>query len=121
LALAVIRPFARTPERAPEHDCGLTVFQHACLLGCEGIVSKRLGSATVRPLAGLAKFRTGCSAVKREAEEDWGDGGIRAGPRSSALGLRQTAKGPESEGDGDLPHRHLLLFIESNEIGRDGT
>ena len=27
-----------------EHDCGLTVFQHACELGCEGIVSKRLGS-----------------------------------------------------------------------------
>jgi hypothetical protein len=23
-----------------EHDCGLTVFQHACMLGCEGIVSK---------------------------------------------------------------------------------
>ena len=45
-----------------------------------------------------------------------------AGPRSSALGLRQTAKGPESEGGGGIfPHRHLLLFIESNEIGRDGT
>jgi bifunctional non-homologous end joining protein LigD len=27
-----------------EHDCGLTVFQHACKLGLEGIVSKRLGS-----------------------------------------------------------------------------
>src|SRR3954464_1075171 len=27
-----------------EHDCGATVFQHACALGCEGIVSKRLGS-----------------------------------------------------------------------------
>jgi ATP-dependent DNA ligase len=26
------------------HDCGLTVFQHACQLDCEGIVSKRLGS-----------------------------------------------------------------------------
>jgi ATP dependent DNA ligase-like protein len=26
------------------HDCGLTVFQQACQLGCEGIVSKRLGS-----------------------------------------------------------------------------
>ena len=25
------------------NDCGLTVFQHACQLGCEGIVSKRLG------------------------------------------------------------------------------
>ena len=27
-----------------EHDCGLTVFQHACKMGLEGIVSKRLGS-----------------------------------------------------------------------------
>jgi ATP-dependent DNA ligase len=35
----------RTPERAPvEHDCGVTVFQHACKMGLEGIVSKRLGS-----------------------------------------------------------------------------
>ena len=27
-----------------QHDCGLTVFQHACKMGLEGIVSKRLGS-----------------------------------------------------------------------------
>ena len=27
-----------------EHDCGLTVFHHACKMGLEGIVSKRLGS-----------------------------------------------------------------------------
>jgi bifunctional non-homologous end joining protein LigD len=27
-----------------EHDCGLTVFQHACRMGLEGIVSQRLGS-----------------------------------------------------------------------------
>jgi bifunctional non-homologous end joining protein LigD len=27
-----------------KHDCGLTVFQHACQLRCEGIVSKRVGS-----------------------------------------------------------------------------
>ena len=27
-----------------EHDCGLTVFQHACKMGLEGIVSKRPGS-----------------------------------------------------------------------------
>jgi bifunctional non-homologous end joining protein LigD len=55
---------------------GDVVFAHACKLGCEGIVSKRLGS----------KYRPGptkCSdwikvknpaapAVRREAEEDWG-------------------------------------------------
>jgi bifunctional non-homologous end joining protein LigD len=52
---------------------GDIVFEHACKLGCEGIVSKRLGSA----------YRAGRSphwvkiknpkapAVRREAEEDW--------------------------------------------------
>ena len=37
-----------------EHNCGLTVFQHACKMGLEGIVSKRLGSRyrrAVRPMA----------------------------------------------------------------------
>ena len=37
------RPGLRLNEHL-EHDCGLTVFQHACQLGCENIVSKRLGS-----------------------------------------------------------------------------
>jgi bifunctional non-homologous end joining protein LigD len=53
---------------------GDVVFRHACKLGLEGIVSKRLGS----------RYRSGRSrhwvksknpkhpAVKREAEEDWG-------------------------------------------------
>ena len=27
-----------------EHPDGMTVFQHACQMGLEGIVSKRLGS-----------------------------------------------------------------------------
>jgi hypothetical protein len=53
---------------------GAIVCRGACRLGCEGIVSKRLGS----------RYRSGRSAhwvkvknpkapaVKREAEEDWG-------------------------------------------------
>jgi bifunctional non-homologous end joining protein LigD len=53
---------------------GDILFAHACKLGCEGIVSKRLGSP----------YRSGRSphwpkvknakppAVKREAEENWG-------------------------------------------------
>jgi ATP-dependent DNA ligase len=57
-----------------EHDCGLTVFQHACKLGLEGIVAKRLGS---RYRSGRSpdclKFKNPAArAVKREAEEDWG-------------------------------------------------
>ena len=56
------------------HDCGQTVFQQACQLGCEGIVSKRVGS---RYRSGRSpdwlKFKNpACAAVRREAEEDWG-------------------------------------------------
>ena len=58
---------------------GDMVFRHACKLGLEGIVSKRLGS----------RYRSGRSpdwvkmknpqapAVRREAEEDWGRRGWR--------------------------------------------
>ena len=57
-----------------EHPDGVTVFQHACKLGLEGIVSKRLGS---RYRSGRSpdwlKFKNPAApAVKREAEEDWG-------------------------------------------------
>ena len=57
-----------------EHDCGLTVFQHACRMGLKGIVSKRLGS---RYRSGRSpdwlKFKNPeAPAVRREAEEDWG-------------------------------------------------
>ena len=57
-----------------KHPDGLTVFQHACRMGLEGIVSKRLGS---RYRSGRSpdwlKFKNPAApAVKREAEEDWG-------------------------------------------------
>ena len=57
-----------------EHPEGGVVFQHACALGCEGIVSKRLGS---RYRSGRSpdwlKFKNPAApAVWREAEEDWG-------------------------------------------------
>jgi bifunctional non-homologous end joining protein LigD len=53
---------------------GDVVFRHACKLGLEGIVSKRLGS---RYRSGRSKdwlkFKNPeAPAVKREAEEDWG-------------------------------------------------
>jgi bifunctional non-homologous end joining protein LigD len=53
---------------------GDVVFRHACKLGCEGIVSKRLGS---RYRSGRSrdwlKFKNpNAPAVKREGEEDWG-------------------------------------------------
>ena len=54
---------------------GMIVFRHACALGCEGIVSKRLGSHYLsgRVDHWLKIKNPAAPAVKREAEEDWGD------------------------------------------------
>ena len=50
------------------------MFVHACLLGYEGILSKRLGSRYVSGRSkDWLKFKNpNAPAVKREAEEDWG-------------------------------------------------
>jgi bifunctional non-homologous end joining protein LigD len=57
-----------------EHDDGAVVFRHACVLGCEGIVSKRLGSIyRSGKCKDWLKFKNPASpAVKRETEEEWG-------------------------------------------------
>jgi bifunctional non-homologous end joining protein LigD len=57
-----------------EHPKGIVVFQHACKMGLEGIVSKRLGS---RNRSGRSpdwlKFKNPeAPALKREAMGDWG-------------------------------------------------
>ena len=56
---------------------GDVVFRHACKLGLEGIVSKRLGSRyrSGRSPDWLKMKNLAAPAVKREAEEDWGRGG----------------------------------------------
>ena len=53
---------------------GPTVFGHACKMGLEGIVSKRLGSyyRSGRTRDWLKFKNPDAPAVKREAEEDWG-------------------------------------------------
>jgi bifunctional non-homologous end joining protein LigD len=50
-----------------------TVFKHACALGCEGIVSKRLGSLyrSGRSPHWIKIKNPAAPAVRREAEEDW--------------------------------------------------
>src|SRR5262249_59697185 len=52
---------------------GAAVYRAACQLGCEGIVSKRLGSTYRRGRSPLwLKVKNpNAPAVKREAEEDW--------------------------------------------------
>ena len=57
-----------------EHPEGAVVFQHACKMGLEGIVSKRLGSRyrSERSTDWLKFKNPEAPAVMREAEEDWG-------------------------------------------------
>ena len=52
---------------------GDILFEHACKLGCEGIVSKRLGSPyrSGRSPHWVKVKNPKAPAVKREAEEDW--------------------------------------------------
>jgi ATP-dependent DNA ligase len=56
-----------------DFDEGATVFQHACKMGLEGIVSKRKDSPyrSGRSKDWLKMKNPACEAVKREAEEDW--------------------------------------------------
>jgi bifunctional non-homologous end joining protein LigD len=53
---------------------GDIVFEHACKMGLEGIVSKRLGSSyrSGRSPDWLKMKNPEAPAVRREAEEDWG-------------------------------------------------
>jgi bifunctional non-homologous end joining protein LigD len=74
--LAMLLRGARLGLQLNEHlaESGDVVFRHACKLGFEGIVSKRLGS---RYRSGRSKdwlkFKNPAApAVKREAEEEWG-------------------------------------------------
>ena len=52
---------------------GDILFEHACKLGCEGIVSKRLGSPyrSGRSVNWVKVKNPKAPAVRREAEEDW--------------------------------------------------
>jgi bifunctional non-homologous end joining protein LigD len=67
------RPGVQLSEHL-EHPEGDVVFRHACKLGLEGIVSKRLGSPyrSGRSPDWLKIKNPAAPAVKREAEEDWG-------------------------------------------------
>jgi bifunctional non-homologous end joining protein LigD len=62
--------------RLNEHiaEPGDLVFRHACKLGFEGIVSKRLGSPyrSGRSRDWIKSKNPAAPAVKREAEEEWG-------------------------------------------------
>ena len=63
---------------------GEIIFRHACSLGCEGIVSKRLGSVyrSGRVNHWLKIKNPGAPAVRREAEENWNGKRMTRGGRS---------------------------------------
>jgi bifunctional non-homologous end joining protein LigD len=52
---------------------GAVIFKHVCKLGCEGIVSKRLGSPyrSGRSTSWIKVKNRKAPAVRREAEEEW--------------------------------------------------
>ncbi len=53
---------------------GAIIYKQACALGCEGIVSKRLGSSyrSGRSDCWIKVKNPAAPAVRREGEEDWG-------------------------------------------------
>jgi bifunctional non-homologous end joining protein LigD len=57
-----------------DNDDGPLVFAHACMMGLEGIVSKRKDSSyrSGRSPDWIKSKNPAALAVKREAEEDWG-------------------------------------------------
>ena len=75
-ALAKLLRHANAGLLLNEHsdEPGDVVFRHACKLGFEGIVSKRLESPyrSGRSRDWLKMKNPAAPAVKREAEEDWG-------------------------------------------------
>ena len=64
-----------------DHEDGPFVFDHACKLGLEGIVSKRRDSpySSGRSRHWIKSKNPNAPAVKREAEEDWGRWKAKAG------------------------------------------
>jgi bifunctional non-homologous end joining protein LigD len=74
LAKLVRRPRAGIVLNEVFEGDGDILFAHACKLGCEGIVSKRLGSPyrSGRSPHWVKVKNPKAPAVKREAEEDWG-------------------------------------------------
>jgi bifunctional non-homologous end joining protein LigD len=74
--LASVLAHAAPGLRLNEHldEDGSVVFHHACKLGLEGIVSKRRDSRynSGRSPHWIKSKNPNAPAVKREAEEDWG-------------------------------------------------
>ena len=89
---------------------GVTVFEHACKLGFEGIVSKRKGSpySSGRSPHWLKSKNPGSAAVQRELTEDWGhdEPGTLFAPLGPPLGPN-SGPGPSSASPNTTSSRSL--------------
>ena len=74
LTLPGLRQNPHRPSVRRITQLGAFIYKHACAIGCEGIVSKRLGTPyrSGRVDHWLKVKNPVAPAVKREAEEDWG-------------------------------------------------
>jgi bifunctional non-homologous end joining protein LigD len=74
LASVLVRAAPRLRLNEHLEADGQDVFHHACMLGLEGIVSKRKDSPyrSGRSPHWIKSKNPNAPAVKREAEEDWG-------------------------------------------------
>ncbi|MFL6799884.1 MAG: hypothetical protein ACJ8F3_21015 [Xanthobacteraceae bacterium] len=73
LAKLLRKPRAGLVLNATYEAPGEIVFEHACALGCEGIVSKHLGSAYLSGRTDVwRKIKNPAApAMRREFEENW--------------------------------------------------
>jgi len=101
-----------------EHD-GEMVFQHACKLGCEGIVSKRLGSMYRRGRSPhwVKVKKPKSAAVKREAEEDWE--AVMAPYKQRKFSDRGRSQAPESRQTDSAPIRATVPLTERYYVAVD--
>jgi bifunctional non-homologous end joining protein LigD len=74
LAKLLSRPNQRIAFNQHYTCDGAVIYEHVCAFGCEGIVSKRLGSPYQSGRSGhwVKTKNPAAPAVRREAEEDWG-------------------------------------------------
>ena len=84
------RPGVRLNEHLA-HDCGLTVFQHACQLGCEGIVSKKATVEGSLVLTASALVRKKALVPGAQTAGSWGGPMRGRTVRTPPYGTRQTS------------------------------
>jgi bifunctional non-homologous end joining protein LigD len=120
LAKLVRRPQAGIVLNEVFEGDGDILFAHACKLGCEGIVSKRLGSPyrSGRSPHWVKVKNPKAPAVKREAEEDWGSQLFISRPlrRKQALPAHAPVRPAVRKKSSALSHKPLAVCHKLTSI-----